>query len=198
MNNPYSTPGASIDVDPRVATYQPRFLALNGRIGRARYFAYTIGLTLLMYAVLIPLLFMTGLSGAMTGDAAAAGSVNPIVAGIGGLLILVLYIAVVVIAIGYVVRRLNDLGKSGWLALLFLVPLANFVLWIYIQFFPGQKTPNQYGPAPVANSGGVIALAIIGGVIMVVGTIGVISAISLPAYQGYVEQAEKMQQMQQQ
>lgn len=197
MNNPYSTPGASIDVDPRVATYQPRFLALNGRIGRVRYFAYTMGLTLLMYAVLIPLLFLTGMSGAMSGDPGAASAANPIVAVVGGLLIFALYIAVLVMMVGYMVRRLNDLGKSGWMALLFLVPLANLVLWVYIQFFPGQKAPNQFGPAPVANSGGVIALALVGVVVAVLGVIGAISLVTSPAYQSYLEQVEKAQKMQQ-
>jgi len=197
MNNPYSTPGASIDVDPRVATYQPRFLALNGRIGRVRYFAYGMGLALLMYAALIPLLFLTGMSGAMFGDPNAAGGVNPIVGAVAGLLMLVLYIAVLVMMIGYTVRRLNDLGKSGWMALLFLVPLVNLFLWIYVQFFPGQKEPNQFGPAPVANSGGVIALAVVGVVFAVIGVVGGISLVSSPAYKSYLEQVEKAQQMQQ-
>jgi uncharacterized membrane protein YhaH (DUF805 family) len=196
MNNPYSTPGASIDVDPRVATYQPRFLALNGRIGRVRYFAYNTGMMLLMYAVIFPLLLVTGISGAMFGDPSAAGGANPIVAAVVGLLMLVLYIALLVMVIGYTVRRLNDLGKTGWLALLFLLPVANLVLWIYVQFFPGQKEPNQYGPAPAANSAGIIALAVIGVVAAVIGVVGAISLVSSPAYQDYLEQVEKAQQMQ--
>lgn len=197
MNNPYSTPEASIDVDPRVATYQPRFLALNGRIGRLRYFAYTIGLTMLMYAVLIPLMFLTGMSGAMTGDPGAASAVNPIVAAVAGLLMFALYIAVLVMMIGYIVRRLNDLGKTGWLALLFILPVVNLVLWIYVQFFPGQKEPNQYGPAPVANSGGVIALALVGFVVAVIGLVGVVSFFGSSGYQDALEQMERAQQMQQ-
>lgn len=198
MNNPYSTPEASIDVGPRVATYQPRFLALNGRIGRLRYFAYNTGLGLLMYAVIIPLLLLTGISGAMFGDAGTAGGASPGVAVVVGLLIVALYIALIVMMVGYTVRRLNDLGKTGWLALLFLVPLANLVLWLYVLFFPGQKGPNQYGPAPVANSGGVIALSVVGAVFAAIGVIGGISVVTSPAYQDYLEQVERAQQMQRQ
>ncbi|MCB1836494.1 MAG: DUF805 domain-containing protein [Alcanivoracaceae bacterium] len=197
MNNPYSTPEASIDVDPRVATYQPRFLALNGRIGRVRYFAYNTGLALLVYAVIFPLLLLTGISGAMFGDPAAAGGANPIVAAVVGLLMIALYVALLVMMIGYTVRRLNDLGKTGWLALLLLIPLANLVLWIYVVFFPGQKGVNQYGPAPAANTAGVIALAVVGVVAAVIGVVGGISLVSSPAYQSYLEQVEKAQKMQQ-
>jgi len=194
MNNPYSTPGASIDVDPRVATYQPRFLSLNGRIGRLRYFAYTLGLTMLMYVALAPLLVLT----AKYGDASAPGGANMAVVVIASLLMLALYIVVLVMMVGFIVRRLNDLGKTGWLALLFLLPVANLVLWIYLQFFRGHEAPNQYGPAPVANSGGVVAVAIIGGVLFVVGMIGAMTMLSTPAFQGLFNQAGEMQQLQQQ
>src|SRR5690606_35587620 len=182
------------DVDPRVATYQPRFLSLNGRIGRLRYFAYTLGLTMLMYVALAPLLVLT----AKYGDASAPGGANMAVVVIASLLMLALYIVVLVMMVGFIVRRLNDLGKTGWLALLFLLPVANLVLWIYLQFFRGHEAPNQYGPAPVANSGGVVAVAIIGGVLFVVGMIGAMTMLSTPAFQGLFNQAGEMQQLQQQ
>lgn len=45
------------------------------------------------------------------------------------------------------IRRLHDLGKSGWLGLLLLLPLLN-ILGIGILCMPGAPGPNQYGAPP--------------------------------------------------
>ena len=45
------------------------------------------------------------------------------------------------------VRRLHDTGKSGWLVLLGLVPIANLVLLVFLAL-PGDPGANQYGPNP--------------------------------------------------
>ncbi|HSV45612.1 MAG TPA: DUF805 domain-containing protein [Ramlibacter sp.] len=49
-------------------------------------------------------------------------------------------------------RRLHDIGKSGWLQLVGLIPLIGWGLLIYWFAQPGQTEGNQYGaPAnPVA------------------------------------------------
>lgn len=46
------------------------------------------------------------------------------------------------------VKRLHDLGKSGWMALLSLIPIVNFIIGIYMAFFKGEECDNQYGPDP--------------------------------------------------
>ena len=38
------------------------------------------------------------------------------------------------------IRRLHDLGRSGWFILLFVVPLVGFVLLLYLLFERGQET----------------------------------------------------------
>jgi uncharacterized membrane protein YhaH (DUF805 family) len=48
-----------------------------------------------------------------------------------------------------VVRRLHDQDKTGWLALLGLIPLINLVLLVFM-FLEGTKGSNQYGPDPKA------------------------------------------------
>lgn len=45
-------------------------------------------------------------------------------------------------------RRLHDLGHSGWVQLLFFIPLINFGLMIYLLFADSKPEANQYG-APV-------------------------------------------------
>ena len=45
-------------------------------------------------------------------------------------------------------RRLHDIGKSGWLQLLALIPLVGWAILIYWDVQPGDTAANQYGPPP--------------------------------------------------
>jgi uncharacterized membrane protein YhaH (DUF805 family) len=42
------------------------------------------------------------------------------------------------------VRRSHDLGRSGWFALICLIPFAGW----YLVFKPGNPGANKYGPSP--------------------------------------------------
>jgi len=44
-------------------------------------------------------------------------------------------------------RRLHDTGKSGWLQLLYLIPLVGFIVLIVLFAQEGSKTPNGYDAA---------------------------------------------------
>jgi len=50
------------------------------------------------------------------------------------------------------VRRLHDIGKSGWWVLLALVPIIGLVL-LYFAAQPGQPGSNDYGPQPSDPAG---------------------------------------------
>ena len=58
-------------------------------------------------------------------------------------------IAVIVPTIAAGVRRLHDIGKSGWWYLLAIVPIANFFL-LYLLAKDSQPGENEYGPNPKA------------------------------------------------
>ena len=45
-------------------------------------------------------------------------------------------------------RRLHDIGKTGWLQLLALIPLVGWVILIYWAAQPGDPAANQYGTPP--------------------------------------------------
>lgn len=47
------------------------------------------------------------------------------------------------------VRRLHDIGKTGWLILLGLIPLVGLVL-LYFMVQPTQPQANEYGEPPLA------------------------------------------------
>ena len=43
------------------------------------------------------------------------------------------------------VRRLHDMGKTGWLVLLNIVPVANVLFFGYLVLMPGDDKENSYG-----------------------------------------------------
>ena len=175
MSNPYSAPSATFtESDYADATYEPRIFALNGRIGRARYLAYGICLNVVF-----------GLLGAalVGGLTALFGNLNKIVEALMYLLILAGSIIVAR-------RRLHDLDRNGWLAVLVVVPLLNVLLFLYLLFARGTEGANEYGPPPSKSS----SLMLIGAIVAPVILIGILAAIAIPAYQDYVKRA-KLQQL---
>ncbi|CEN44052.1 Inner membrane protein yhaH [Capnocytophaga canimorsus] len=59
-------------------------------------------------------------------------------------LVSICYLAIIVPSIAVGVRRMHDVGKSGWFI---LVPIYNLVLCLT----EGERGPNQYGPDPKAQ-----------------------------------------------
>jgi uncharacterized membrane protein YhaH (DUF805 family) len=141
---------------------QTRFFHLTSRIGRLRYLAYSVGLTLL--------------SAVPFGIGWGLWLVSPAV---GGSAFAVIEIALFVLSIGFGVRRLHDLDKSGWWMLLAIVPLVNLGLIIYLVFFPGSGGDNRFGEEPSPNSGWVILGAL---VYIACIPLGIIAAIAIPSF----------------
>ena len=53
-------------------------------------------------------------------------------------------------SLALVVRRLHDVGKSGWFYFIFLIPLIG-VIWLLVLYCTeGQKQDNKWGPDPKA------------------------------------------------
>ncbi|MBT92279.1 MAG: DUF805 domain-containing protein [Euryarchaeota archaeon] len=68
---------------------------------------------------------------------------------LGGVGISLLTLAFIPAGITACIRRLHDIGKSGWMILLFVIPLVNFVLFImWFIVDAGQPHANQYGDVP--------------------------------------------------
>lgn len=45
-------------------------------------------------------------------------------------------------------RRLHDLNKSGWMQLIWLIPVLGWIYMIYLLAQPGDSGDNQYGTPP--------------------------------------------------
>tara|TARA_B100000941_G_scaffold78620_1_gene53743 strand:- start:36 stop:428 length:393 start_codon:yes stop_codon:yes gene_type:complete len=52
--------------------------------------------------------------------------------------------------LGLVVRRLHDVGKSGWFYLLILIPIVGWIWLLVLYCTEGQKEDNKWGPDPKA------------------------------------------------
>ncbi|CAM3529005.1 Inner membrane protein YhaH [Vibrio aerogenes CECT 7868] len=60
-------------------------------------------------------------------------------------------VAVLVPGIAVTVRRLHDTGRSGWWALIALIPFIGTLVLIVLTIFEGDKGSNEYGPDPKAS-----------------------------------------------
>ena len=59
-------------------------------------------------------------------------------------------LAVLLPSIAVTVRRLHDIGKSGWWALLMVVPLVGALVLAVFALQDSQPEANEYGPNPKA------------------------------------------------
>ena len=67
-----------------------------------------------------------------------------------GILVLIYDLAILLPSLGVCVRRLHDIGKSGWWVLISLIPLVG-AIWLIVLFCKeGVKGDNEYGPDPKA------------------------------------------------
>ena len=57
----------------------------------------------------------------------------------------VLMVPLVWIDIAANIRRCHDLGRTGWLCLMFLIPLLNVLFQLYLLLSAGDDAANAYG-----------------------------------------------------
>ena len=65
-----------------------------------------------------------------------------------GWIYLIYILAVIIPGWAVSVRRLHDVGKSGWFMLITLIPLIGAIWIIILMCTDGNKTENTYGPSP--------------------------------------------------
>ena len=170
--NPYDAPDAALDTG-QDELYQPSIFSFSGRIGRMRYLAYGIGINFLLMAIIGFVSAMLGFAGGGLGSS----SMGMMGMGLFG----IFYLVAIVLSVMFAKRRLNDLNRSGWWFLLFIVPIVNLLMTIYLLFFPGTDGSNNFGPAPVANTLGVL---ILGWMLPVFFILGIAAAVLIPQFAG--------------
>lgn len=104
-----------------------RWMDFEGRSSRSEYWYWMLFVWLLCMAL------------TLVGASMDSGSL------LDGLIMLFFFFAHLSVA----VRRLHDLGKSGWWVLLCLIPFVGAVVLLIWYVTKGTDGPNQYGPDPL-------------------------------------------------
>ena len=73
---------------------------------------------------------------------------NDSVALVLGLLYSLYGLAVLIPILAVAVRRLHDIGKSGWMLLITLIPLIGAIWFIVLMVTDSNPGENKYGPNP--------------------------------------------------
>ena len=179
--NPYHAPNAPITHDVYDEYDTSPFYKASGRIGRIRYLAYNMIYGLCYIPVMIVAILVLLLLQQFSENVASVVGVVMYVLGI--ITNLYMYFALAK-------RRLNDMNKTGWLALLLLVPIINIIFWLYLVFGRGDDYVNDYG-APAEPPSSIMKILAMG--IPVVFILGILAAIALPAYQNYIQRSQQSQ-----
>jgi uncharacterized membrane protein YhaH (DUF805 family) len=108
----------------------------NGRARRKEYWMFAL-VNFIISLAIIGIDNALGLSFNYTGNISGAGVFNSIY----NLLILIPSLAVAV-------RRLHDVGKSGWMLLIGLIPLVGAIWLLILLLRDSEAGENKYGPNP--------------------------------------------------
>ena len=111
----------------------------EGRLNRLRYLKYMILLAIVAGASTF---VMSSMATFLTGDPNSTlvmmiTTMWGLIAGAGNVMLMI--------------RRIHDLGKSGWFALIAFVPVIGIIFSIYLFCAPGQIGWNEYGADPLTD-----------------------------------------------
>lgn len=119
-----------------------RYASGNGRARRKEFW----GFNLFVY-LSASLLTVVGLIAAAIIDPALESEASAAVGAITFNVVVLWIVALIVPSITILIRRLHDVGMSGWLVLLSLLPFGGIFLFV-VSLMPSQQQTNQYGPIP--------------------------------------------------
>lgn len=123
-----------------------KYAVFSGRARRKEYWMFVLFnfIFSLVTFLLDLVIFVTGLLG--FGPLFVIGFLG------FGLLSAVYSLAVLVPGLAVSVRRLHDVGKSGWYLLINLIPIAGPIWFLVLTCLDSQAGDNKYGPNPKEES----------------------------------------------
>jgi uncharacterized membrane protein YhaH (DUF805 family) len=128
------------------APIQPQYdhpLSAKGRFNRLSYLGW-YGLLSVSWTVLF-ILIATISASLSVNNVEIHEPILSAFSGIGGIALIALWFAGFYFQIIFLIRRLHDLNKTGWLCLLLLVPILQFFFTLYVLFAAGTPHRNDYG-----------------------------------------------------
>ncbi|WP_180123590.1 DUF805 domain-containing protein [Acinetobacter sp. YH12097] len=120
-------------------------LSPEGRFGRLSYLAWLFIISMI-YTCLLGISVALGLFAFFNSTERSIEALFNSFLGLSAIaLIVVSIVAMFVAMICITIRRLHDLNKSGWLCLIFLIPLVGTIFSIYVMAAKGTEGENKYG-----------------------------------------------------
>ena len=110
------------------------YVNFNGRASRSEYWWFFL-FTMILQFIALPIDIVV-----LGYDIMDPGAIQ-IVGTIAGLALFLPSLCVLV-------RRLHDLGKSGWWFLIALIPFLGIIVLLVFMVTEGEQLPNQYGEVP--------------------------------------------------
>ena len=123
-------------------------LSLNGRFGRLSYIAWYGFLNLITVFAVIALSLALGIFNLST-QSLDSHFIDTLT-GLGGLGFLIISVLYFYFNLVIQVRRFHDMNHSGWLILLFILPLVNIFVFFYLLLGSGTQGINHYGPQRIS------------------------------------------------
>lgn len=118
----------------------------NGRARRSEYWWFSLFQGLI---ILVP--FMLGFVFVVAGAESSADGLG-ILGGLFFILAGIFWLGFFLPGICVTVRRFHDVGLTGWLVLLWLVPYVGILITFVITLLPSQAYRNVHGPVPGGQS----------------------------------------------
>jgi len=128
-----------------------------GRARRKEYWSFFLFVFLIMSVIYVPLVFMV--AGTVSSAALSysygygyddAAGLMALITSLGAWVYLIVIVSLIFIpaSITVTIRRLHDIGMSGWLVLLWLIPYLGALFLFVCALIPSQTTVNKHGPIP--------------------------------------------------
>jgi uncharacterized membrane protein YhaH (DUF805 family) len=124
-----------------------RYADFKGRSSRSEYW-YFLLFYLIIFIILYSCVGKTAVDILLLGK-----SLNEaFLGGIGFFIVLILLIIFVLVSlipsISITIRRLHDVGRSGWLYLIIFIPLVGWIASLILGFIDSEEGDNEYGANP--------------------------------------------------
>jgi uncharacterized membrane protein YhaH (DUF805 family) len=121
----YGTPPAQMGMGEAVSTVLSKYATFSGRARRSEYWWFYLAYLLVYVAAVVI-------------DAVLGVMILEVIVGLAAL----------IPTLAVSVRRLHDVGKSGWWLLIGLIPLAGPIVLLVFSCQDSVFGTNQWGPSP--------------------------------------------------
>lgn len=114
----------------------------TGRARRKEYWYFVLFHLLILAGPLVLVVVFAGIEEQSASDEMA------LLTGIAALVLVLIYLFFLLPGLAALIRRFHDVGLSGWLVLLGLIPYVGGFITFIITLLPSEARTNKHGPVP--------------------------------------------------